>query len=90
MSKIAIILLIIISGMLQLKLWFRPDGMHGIIKIKKEIKQQEIELNHLRNRNAKLLENLTLLKQNVNTIEEHARVVFGMIKADEIYYRVIE
>lgn len=90
MSKIAIILLMIISVMLQYKLWFRADGMRGIIKINQEIKQQEIELSHLRNRNTRLLDNIRLLKQNPNTIEEHARVVFGMIKKDETYYRVIE
>jgi len=44
----------------------------------------------LRNRNTQLLNHITLLKQNPNTIEEHARVVFGMIKKDETYYRVIE
>ncbi len=90
MSKITIILLMIISVVLQFKLWFRPDGMRGIMKINAEIRQQETELDNLRNRNTQLLNHITLLKQNPNTIEEHARVVFGMIKKDETYYRVIE
>lgn len=90
MNKISILLLIIVSSVLQFKLWFRPDGVHGIIKINRSIKQQEMELNDLRLRNEKLFESIKLLKQNPQAIEEYARVNFGMIKKDEIYYRIIE
>jgi cell division protein FtsB len=90
MNKISILLLIIVSSVLQCKLWFRPDGVHGIIKINQSIKQQEMELNDLRLRNEKLFESIKLLKQNPQAIEEYARVNFGMIKKDEIYYRIIE
>ncbi len=90
MNKIAILLLTTVSLVLQFKLWFRPDGIYGLIKINKLNKQESIELNDLKIRNAKLLYSIKLLKQNPNIIEEHARVNFGMIKKDEIYYRVIE
>ena len=90
MSKIAILLLIVVSSILQFKLWSRPDGVRGIIKINQLIKQQEVELDALRLRNDKLFDSVKLLKQNPQAIEEYARVNFGMIKKDEIYYRIIE
>ena len=84
MSKLTIIFLLIISVGLQIKLWFRPDGIRSIMSLNREIEQKKIELNNLQARNN------NLLKKNPEFIEEHARVIFGMIKKNEAYYRVIE
>lgn len=91
MFKIAIIALLIILLSLQYKLWFKEEGgIPGIIKIRTEIKKQEENLINLKKRNVELLESIKTFKENPNTIEEHARVIFGMIKKDEVYYRVID
>lgn len=90
MTKIAIIFLILISIVLQFKLWFKSDGIRGFIKLNKEVVAQQVELNKLKNRNKNLFNHIKLLKNNPEAIEEQARMVFGMIKPDETYYRVIE
>lgn len=90
MFKIAIIALLIILLSLQYKLWFKEGGIPGVIKIRNEIKKQEENLVKFKKRNIELLESIKTLKKNPNTIEEHARVIFGMIKKDETYYRVID
>lgn len=91
MFKVAIIALSIISLSLQYKLWFKEEGgISGIIKIRTEIKKQEENLINLKQRNFELLESIKTLKENPNTVEEYARVIFGMIKKDEAYYRVID
>lgn len=90
MRRISIIGLLIIFISLQCKLWFTEDGISGVIKIKKEVKKHETQLATLRARNITLLENIKNIKQNPNTIEEHARVTFGMIKKDETYYRLVD
>ena len=90
MSKLTIIFLLIISVGLQIKLWFRPDGIRSIMSLNREIEQKKIELNNLQARKNNLLNSIEQLKKNPEFIEEHARVIFGMIKKNEAYYRVIE
>lgn len=90
MQKLSIIFLLTLLVILQYKLWFKIDGISGVIQIKNEIKKQEDNLLILKLNNIELLENIKDLKQNQNIIEEHVRVTFGMIKKDETYYRIIE
>ena len=90
MIRLAIIFLLIISVGLQIKLWFRPDGIRSIMNLNKEIKQKKIELYSLQARNDSLLSTIEQLKKNPDSMEEHARVIFGMIKKNEDYYRVME
>lgn len=90
MNKLVICFLLIVISSLQFKLWFKADGMKGIIKINREITQQKLELNNLRARNQELANSIKLMKKNPKSVEEHARVIFGMIKKDETYYRIID
>jgi cell division protein FtsB len=90
MSKVIIVLLTVISVFLQFKFWFKPDGIRGIINIERLTSQQEKQLSILQERNLKLLGIIKLLKQNPSALEEYARVNFGMIKKDEIFYRIID
>ena len=41
MSKLTIIFLLIISVGLQIKLWFRPDGIRSIMSLNREIEQKK-------------------------------------------------
>lgn len=90
MSKAAIILLLIVSSILQIKLWFSKDGIKNIIKLNNNIIEQTRELDELQSRNNNLSQHIPLLKNNPIFIEEQARTVLGMIKKNETFYRVIE
>jgi cell division protein FtsB len=90
MTKIAIIFLLIISSILQIKLWFSTDGIKNIIKLNNDIIEKTRELDELQSRNNNLSQNIPLLKKNPIFIEEQARTILGMIKKNETFYRVIE
>lgn len=90
MNKIVIIFLVFISVGLQIKLWCKADGINNIIKLNQEIEQRTKELQNLKLRNEILLNNIQQLKKNPTCIEEQARIVLGMIKKNETYYRIIE
>lgn len=89
-NKLIIILFILISLTLQIKLWHKNRGIDNIMQLNKEIAQKTKELNNLKLRNNILLDNIQLFKKNHAYIEEQARVVLGMIKKNETYYRIIE
>lgn len=76
--------------LLQYKLWFKDDGVLGVIKMQRLVNAQQQELYSLQERNIKLSESVQLIKQDHQAIEEHVRVTFGMVKPGETYYRVIE
>lgn len=90
MHKIIIMILLTILISLQYKLFFKDQGIKNVIKLNSEVKQQQIELSNLQLRNNMIKSEIKLIKDNPKAIEEYARVMFGMIKKDETYYRIIE
>lgn len=75
---------------LQITWWFGKGGVRDQQVLEAQIAAQEAELAALRSRNGKLAAEVVDLKEGLEAIEEIARSEMGMIKQDEIFYRVRE
>ena len=89
MRLLALILLILL-GLLQYRLWFSPGGVKDVRQLE-AAKEQLIEENEQsRERNASLAAEVADLKRGLDAVEEKARTEMGMIKEDEVFYQIVE
>ncbi len=85
-----ILLLLVLVGVLQYRLWFGEGSLAEVHGLKREIATQETELEHLRTRNRELQAEVDDLRTGLDALEERARGELGMIKPGEIFLQVIE
>lgn len=84
------VVLIIVLGLLQYKLWFSAAGIAQTIHLKSDIDQQ-LTVNHqLELRNAQLATHIHNLRTNKTAVESLAREELGMVKDNETYYQFVE
>lgn len=88
--KILPILLILLLGFFQYRLWFDPDGFIHMNGLKKQLDLELQDNVKLKQRNEELLREVRALQTNQDLIESHARQELGMIKKDELFYQVID
>jgi len=86
-------LLIVLSlflVLLQYRLWVGEGSLaqRQVLKHKVEIQQQENE--ELRERNRVLANEVSNLKEGLESVEERARTDLGMIKEGETFYMVVD
>lgn len=82
--------LIVISIILQSKLWFGSDSILKVRSLKNTLTAQQEELDKLTQRNEELLAKIDNIKKYPAAIEEQARYELGMVKSGEKYYQVVE
>ena len=82
--------LLILLLLLQYRLWVGGGGFADVIHLRRDLAEQQVENNRLRERNEALEAEVKDLKQGLDAIEERAREELGMIKEDEIFYQIIE
>ena len=75
---------------IQYPLWMGKGSWLKVWEFSRQIDQQTTKNIQLATRNAGLDAEVRDLKQGSDAVEERARVELGMIKADEIYYQVID
>ncbi len=75
--------------LLQYQLWFGEGGLKDVWELKQSRDVQRFENEELKERNAALEAEVLDLKQGLEAVEERARVEMGMIKADEIFYQIL-
>jgi len=85
----AAILGVLLLG-LQVTWWFGKGGVRDQQRLGEQIDAQQAELSSLRSRNGKLAAEVVDLKEGMDAIEEIARSEMGMVKRNEIFYRVLE
>lgn len=85
----AAILGVLLLG-LQVTWWFGKGGVRDQQRLGEQIDAQQAELSSLRSRNGKLAAEVIDLKEGMDAIEEIARSEMGMVKRNEIFYRVLE
>lgn len=75
---------------LQYRLWVGEGSLaqRQVLKHKVEIQQQENE--ELRERNRVLANEVSNLKEGLESVEERARTDLGMIKEGETFYMVVD
>lgn len=83
------ILILALVG-LQYKLWLGDGNIHQWYELEEKKQAQESSNEKLRTRNQILAAEIDNLKHGQQALEERARFELGMIKSDEVYYRLVE
>jgi cell division protein FtsB len=89
MTRWVSLLLLLILAALQLKLWV-GSGMNDVMKLQDMVNSQARANAAQQQRNERLAAEVLDLKEGDEAIEERARVELGMVKADEVFYQVID
>lgn len=88
--RFLVLILLVLLGLLQYRLWFSPGGMRDVRQLE-AAKEQLIEENEqARERNASLAAEVVDLKRGLDAVEEKARTEMGMVKEDEVFYQIVE
>ena len=89
MRTLWVVLVFALLG-LQYKLWLGDGNIYQWLSLEnKNITQEDIN-KKLRSRNIALTAEIQDLKSGSESLEEKARNDFGMVKADETYYQLVE
>lgn len=82
--------LIVLIIAIQYPLWMGKGSWLKVWDFSRQVDAQKAKNVQLAARNAGLDAEVRDLKQGSDAVEERARVEFGMIKADEVFYQVID
>jgi cell division protein FtsB len=88
--RILILILLLLLGWLQYRLWVGEGSLAEVTALRREISVQGEELETLRARNRRLQAEVEDLREGRDALEERARSELGMIKEGEIFLQVIE
>jgi cell division protein FtsB len=88
--KILATVLLALLLVLQYRLWVGDGGMQEVVRLRKEIEQQQTENEQLRERNRTLAAEVVDLKKGTTAIEERARTDLGMVGQRETFYQVVK
>ncbi|ARD23375.1 cell division protein FtsB [Shewanella japonica] len=87
--KRLLLLLFILVGLLQYRLWLGENNLSQYMNLQKQIASQQESNNKLIARNLVLKEEIIDLKSGTEAIEERARNELGMVKEGETFFRVV-
>ena len=87
--KWVVLLLIVLLGFLQYRLWVGEGSLAQIAELKHDIQKQQLENAHLRARNQALAAEIEAVK-NGSSIEDRARRDMGMIRKDETFVLIVD
>ena len=87
--KLFIFSLLLLTILLQTKLWFDKGGWLDVKEIQQTIAKQTEKNETLRKENQRLHAEVLGLKEGQDAIEERARSELGMIKRGEVFYQII-
>lgn len=90
MKKGLVVILVLMTGWLQYRLWAGPNSIQDVVRFKQLIATQTVEIEKLTARNRQLAVEVRDLKAHPDALEERARSELGMIKKDETFYLVLE
>jgi cell division protein FtsB len=76
--------------LIQYPLWLGKGGWLHVSGVDRQLSEQQAKNAQLEARNVALEAEVRDLKQGVEAIEERARYELGMIKADEVFFQVVE
>ena len=85
-----VLLLLVLLGALQAKLWLGAGGWREARELQRTVEAQRSENARLQQRNDALTAEVEDLKSGETAVEERARSELGMVKPGETFYRVVE
>lgn len=85
-----LILMLVVLGLLQYRLWYKPTGIKDMISLKEKLTAQAAEIQALKQKNEELLFHIKRLQNGKDGAEARARNELGMIKKDETFYQVVK
>jgi cell division protein FtsB len=88
--KTVLVLLLCVLVLLQVRLWTGAGSVADIARLKDAIADQDEENASLQARNQVLLEEVSDLRDGLDSIEERARNELGMIRQGETFYLIVE
>ncbi|MDX1390962.1 MAG: cell division protein FtsB [Rheinheimera sp.] len=86
--RILTLLLLVVLGLLQYRLWFGQHSIADYFRLQDELKSQQASNLELEKRNRLLRADVTDLQQGLEAIEERARNELGLIREDEVFFRL--
>ena len=89
MRRFFVIMLLIVIAWLQYRAWFGENSQHEIDLLEEKIANQEKHNQSLSEQNELLRDEIKLVRNEPNILEEKARENLGLIKKNEIFYRII-
>jgi cell division protein FtsB len=87
--KWLVLVLLLLLGFLQYRLWVGEGSLAQIANLKREIEKQQLDNAHLHARNQALAAEIEALK-NGTSIEDRARRDMGMIRKDETFVLIVD
>ena len=85
--RILTLLLLIVLGLLQYRLWFGQHSIADYFRLQDELRTQQASNLELEKRNRMLRADVKDLQQGLEAIEERARNALGLIGKDEVIFR---
>lgn len=82
-------LLVVLLVIFQYRLWFTTGGLLSIFKLRHTISMQQKQNKQALQVNKMLFADVALLQSGGSAVEGRARRMLGMVKAGEIFYRVV-
>jgi cell division protein FtsB len=82
---LAVLLLLV-----QADLWLGRGSLPQVWKLQRELKTQKDSNERARDRNARVMAEVTDLKEGLEMVEDKARSELGMIKPDEVLVQVTQ
>ena len=76
--------------LIQYPLWLGKGGWLRVWEVDRQLDAQRDKSETLQVRNQALDAEVRDLKQGVDALEERARYELGMIKADEVFFQIVE
>lgn len=90
MFRIAVIVLVLVFGGLQYRLWIADGGYAEIHRLNHQIEEISAENGERTARNGALEAQIADLKSGEAAMEGRARVDLGMIREDEDFYLIVD
>jgi cell division protein FtsB len=85
-----IVFLAISLVVMQGVFWMGQNGVVDYIGLQQDLQDSRDRNARLSSRNDRLIEDVADLKSKTDAVEEIARNRLGMIRKDEVFYRIIE
>lgn len=87
--RVVILLLLTVLLALQYRLWFGKNSLPDYWRLQQDVRNQQQTNSNLERRNQVLFADIEDLREGEDALEERARNELGMIKQDEVFFRVI-